>query len=162
MSKIYVVQVAAAEEIKVRARLARNGIAAYVPARELIVRRSGGWTKETKLLFPSYVFIECDYSPEIHHIVKSTDGVLKWLGRPTPITGEEEQFMRLMFNGGLPIPESTATVDSSRQVTVTGGWLLENTKYIKGYNIRKKKALLDIYFSGRTHHTSVSVEFTKA
>lgn len=159
---IYVVQVTPASEAKVRAQLEREGVSAFVPRRELIIRKSGGWSKIIDVLFPSYVFIDCDYCPEIHYIVKSIPEVLRWLGKPTPVTGAEEKFLRLMFNGGIPIPESTALVDSERNVTVTGGWLLDNTQYIRGYNIRKKRALMDIYFGGRIHRTSVGVEFTKA
>lgn len=159
---IYVVQAAPASEMLARAKLEREGIAAYVPRRELIIRKSGGWSKIIDVLFPCYVFLDCDYCAEMHHVVKAVPEVLDWLGKPTPVIGEEESFMRLMFNGGVPIPESTAAVDCDRNVTVTGGWLLENAKYIKGYNIRKKRALLEIRFGGKLHRTSVSVEFTKA
>ena len=158
---IYVIQVTPASEAKVRAKLEREGISAYVPRRELIIRKSGGWSKVTDILFPSYVFTDCDYCPEVHYIVKSIPDVLKWLGKPTPITGAEEQFMRLMFNGGVPIPESKASVDINRNVTITEGWLLDNSEYIKGYNIRKKRTLLEIYFGGKIHKTSVGTEFTK-
>ncbi|MCI7234091.1 MAG: hypothetical protein MR546_09325, partial [Oscillospiraceae bacterium] len=106
-------------------------------------------------------FLDCDYCPEVHHIVKSVDGVLKWLGKPTPITGDEETFMRLIINGGVPIPESTADVDNDRNVTITGGWLMGNEQYITGHNFRKKRALLEIRFGGRLHRTSVGVEYTK-
>lgn len=159
---IYVVQATPMNELKVRAALEREGIKAYVPRRELIIRKSGGWTKVIPVMLPSYIFLDCDYCPEIHHIVKSVDGVINWLGKPTPITGDEADFMRLIINGGVPIPESTAVVDNNGIVTVTGGWLLGNEHYICGYNIRKKRALLEIRFGGRQHRTSVGVEFTKA
>ena len=159
---IYVVQATPMNELKVRAALEREGIKAYVPRRELIIRKSGGWTKVIPVMLPSYIFLDCDYCPEIHHIVKSVDGVINWLGKPTPITGDEADFMWLIINGGVPIPESTAVVDNDGIVTVTGGWLLGNEHYICGYNIRKKRALLEIRFGGRQHRTSVGVEFTKA
>lgn len=158
---MYVIQTKPACELNVRAKLEREGIAAYVPRRELIIRRSGGWTKVISAMLPSYVFLDCDYCPEVHHIVKSVDGVLKWLGKPTPITGDEETFMRLIINGGVPIPESTAEVDNDRNVTITGGWLKGNEQYITGYNFRKKRALLEIRFGGRLHRTSVGTEYTK-
>lgn len=158
---IYVIQVTPMNELKVRAALEREGISAYVPRREIIIRKSGGWTKAVPVMLPSYVFLDCDYCPEVHHIVKSVDGVINWLGKPTPITGEEEAFMRLIINGGIPIPESTADVDNDRNVTVTSGWLKGNEQYIIGYNIRKKRALLEIRFGGRLHRTSVGVEYTK-
>lgn len=159
---IYVLQVKPSCDMAVRAGLVREGLAAYVPRRELIIRKSGGWSKEISLLFPGYVFIECDFTPEIFYTVKSVGDVVRWLGKPTPIKYSEENFLRLMINGGVPIPESTADVDSGGNVKITGGWLLDKQEHIKGYNIRKKRALLEIYFGGRIHRTSVGVEFTKA
>lgn len=158
---MYVIQVTPASELSVRAALEREGISAYVPRRELIIRKNGGWTKVIHTMLPSYVFLDCDYCPETHYIVKSVNGVLNWLGKPTPITGGEEGFMRLIINGGVPIPESTATVDNDRNVIVTSGWLRGNERYIIGHNFRKKRALLDIRFGGRLHRTSVGVEYTK-
>lgn len=70
---IYVIQVTPMNELKVRAALEREGIWAYVPRRELIIRKSGGWTKAVPVMLPSYVFLDCDYCPEIHHIVRSVD-----------------------------------------------------------------------------------------
>lgn len=118
---IYVLQVLSGCESKARAALSRKGITAYVPRRELIIRRGGGWSKTVNVLFSGYVFVECDFSPEIFYKVKTTGDVIRWLGKPTPIPPLEEQFLRLLINGGVPIPESSAETDSSGNVTVTGG-----------------------------------------
>lgn len=158
---IYVLQAKPSREMAVRAELVRKELAAYVPRRELIIRKSGGWSKEVGLLFTGYVFIECDFTPEIFYTVKSAGDVIRWLGKPTPVKKSEENFLRLMINGGVPIPESTADVDGSGNVKITGGWLLDKQEYIKGYNIRKKRAYLEIRFGGQNHRTSVGVEFTK-
>lgn len=158
---IYILQVKPGEDSKVRAALEREGITAFVPRRELIIRKNGGWTKAADMLFPGYVFVECDYSAEMFHKVKAVDGVLKWLGKPTPIVGSEEKFMRLMFNEGCPIAESRAEVDGNGNVTVTGGWLEDKQDFVTGFNIRKKRAYLQIRFGGKVHRTSVGMEFTK-
>lgn len=158
---IYVLQITPGAENKVLSMLKGEGIQAYVPKRELIIRKSGGWTREIHIMFPAYVFVECDYCPEVHYKVKSNPYVLRWLGDPTPITGAEAEFMQLMFNEGMPIPESAAFVDNERNVTITGGWLCDKQQYIRGFNIRKKRALLEVRFDGKKHRTSVSVEFTR-
>lgn len=157
---IYVLQVKPGADLAVGAALERENIMAYAPRREMTLRKSGGWSKEISLMLPGYVFVDCDYSAEIFHRVKPIDGVLKWLGKPSPIIGYEEKFMRLLFNDGRPIPESTAEVDIGRNVTITGGWLAGKQEYIQMFNIRKKRAYLEIRFADKLHRTSVSVDFT--
>ena len=158
--RIYVIQVTPGTETKVRAALEQSGITAYVPGRELIIRRGGGWSNAVSVLFPAYVFVECDYTPEIHHIVKTTAFVLRWLGKPTPIELHEEPFMRLMINDGNVIPPGKAVITADG-IRVTGGWLLGREHYIVGYNVRKKRAILNVPLGGKIHRTSVGMEFTK-
>lgn len=158
---IYVIQTVPEAEMSVRANLEGKGIAAYVPRRSLIIRKSAGWTKIINILFPCYVFLECDYSAELHHRVKAVDNVIRFLGDPTPIKAADEDFMRLLFNGGEIIPESTAHVDADRKVTVTGGWLLGKEQYVTYYNIRQQKAALEISFGGRKRRANVGVIYSK-
>lgn len=156
---IYVLQVKPGTDMNVRAALERERIAAYAPRREMTVRRNGCWRREISLMLPGYVFADCDYSAEIFYRVKPIDGVLKWLGKPTPIINEEARFMRLLFNGGKPITESTADIDIDRNVKITGGWLLDKQNYIRGFNVRKRRALLEIHFGGKLHRMSAAVDF---
>ena len=158
---IYVVQTVPGEEMCVMTALSRENIPAFVPRRELLLRKGGRWEKVTDKLFPCYVFLECDYTPEMHRTVTALPGVIRWLGKPSPIRNSEETFLRLIINNGLPIGQSRAVIAPDRTVTVTDGWLSDKTRYIKGYNFRKRRAYLELKFSGRTHRTSVSVVFTK-
>lgn len=157
---IYVLQVTPGSDLAVRAALERESITAYAPRREMTIRKNGGWSRDISIMLPGYVFVDCDYSAEMFHRIKPIDGVLKWLGKPSPIIGDEEKFMRLLFNDGRPISESTAEVDIGRNVTITGGWLFDKQEYIMGFNIRKRRALLEIRFGGKLHRTSVSIDFT--
>lgn len=159
---IYVLQVQPGTDLKVRAALEREEITAYAPRREMTVRKNGCWSRDISLMLQGYVFVDCNYSAEMFHKVKPIDGVLKWLGKPTPITGAEEKFMRLLFNGGMAISESTAEINRlNGQITITGGWLLDKQEYIKDFNVRKRRALLEIRFGGKLHRTSAAVEFKR-
>jgi transcription antitermination factor NusG len=158
---IYVIQTESGKELQIRQELLCENISAYVPMRELILRKNAGWTKVINLLFPSYVFLDCEYSPELHHKVKSIDGVIRFLGTPSPLRAHEEEFMRLLFNDGQIIPGSTAEVDSGRNVTVRGGGLLGKEQYVTYYNIRQKKAAAEIYFGGKKHRINVGVDYIK-
>lgn len=159
--KIYVIQVSPGNEKKVQMQLERDEIQAFVPMREMIIRRNGMWVREIKTLFPSYVFVECEFSPEIFHKTRSVEDVLKWLGKPTPIKNKEENFMRLMWNGGEIIGISTGKIYGGKCVKITGGWLMGKENFIAGYDFRKKRVYLEIAFDGKIHRTSVSAEFTK-
>lgn len=159
---IYVLQVKPGTDLAVRAALEREVISAYAPRREMTVRKNGCWSRDISLMLSGYVFVDCEYSAEMFHRVKPIDGVLKWLGKPTPIIGDEEKFMRLLFNEGRPITESTAELNRlNGQITVKGGWLLDKQEYIKGFNVRKRRALLEIRFGGKLHRTSAAVEFKR-
>lgn len=158
---IYVLQTESGMEMNIRAKLLRENISAYVPRRELILRKNAGWTKVVNLILPGYVFIECDYSAELYHRIKPIDGVVRFLGAPSPIRAAEEDFMRLLFNGGEVIPQSEAEVDISGKVTVTGGWLVGKEQYITKFNVRQKKASAEITFGGIKHRINFGVDYIR-
>lgn len=158
---IYVLQVSPCTENKACFQLEREGIKVYVPKRELMLHRHRTWENCEELLFPGYVFIECEYNSEIHHKVKSFNEIIRFLGSPSPIVGHEESFMRLMFNDGYPISESKAVRHQDGSVTITSGWLKGKESYISGYNVRKKRTYLEINFGDKIHRTSVWTDFTK-
>ena len=157
---IYVIQTESGKEIDIKNRLNDIGIRSYVPMREIIIRRNAGWTKNINILFPSYVFLECRYTPELHHEVKKIGGVIRFLGSPSPIGSGEEEFMRMMFNDGNIIPESRAEIDRDGNIRITGGFLIGRTQYIKYWNVRQRKALAEIRFGGKVHRVNFGVDYT--
>lgn len=160
---IYVIQTETGAEMHIRAKLLRDNITAYVPRRCLIIHKSAGWTKIINVMFPGYVFLDIDYSAEAYHRIKPVDGVIRFLGKPSPVPigKSEEEFMRLLFNGGEIIPESKAAVDMNRNVTVTEGWLCGKEKYVTYWNIRQRKAAVTVCFGGKRHRANVGVEYTR-
>lgn len=158
---IYVIQVETGREREICSALVRKDIPAYAPARSLIVRKSAGWTKIVNLLFPGYVFVDDDYSVGLHLAVQKVPGVIRFLGKPTPIRKEEEEFIRLMFNGGEVISESTAEIDSDGSITITDGWLKGKEQYITYYNVRQKKASVEVRFGGIKHKANLGVDYIR-
>lgn len=158
---IYVIQAESGKETDICRQLNEKGSLAYVPRRELILRRNAGWTKVINILFPSYVFIDCDYSPELHHAVKSIEGVIRFLGAPSPIGGNEEEFMRMMFNDGKVIPVSSAEIGTDGSIKILSGFLSGRSHYIKYWNIRQRKALAVIRFGGKNHRVNFGVDFMR-
>lgn len=160
---IYVIQTETGAEMLIRAKLLRESISAYVPRRSLIIHKSAGWTKIINVMFPGYVFLDIEYNAETYHKIKPVDGVIKFLGKPSPVPigANEEEFMRLLFNGGEIIPESKADVGRDGSITVTEGWLTGKEKYVTYWNIRQKKAAVTVCFGGKRHRANVGVEYTR-
>ena len=77
---IYVLQVQTGKELAVRGQLLREGIAAEVPRERIIVRKGGLWSKMIKNLFPGYVFVDIDLTPEMFHRINPISGVIRFLG----------------------------------------------------------------------------------
>lgn len=157
---IYVIQTQPGKENTVCANLMRMKLSAYVPRRELIIHKRAGWTKIITPLFPGYVFIDVNEIDSFtYHFVMITDGVIRFLGEPTPIAADEEPFMRIIINNGAVIPESTAVV-SGNKIIVTDGWLKGKEQYVRHWNVRQKKAGMQIILDNKPHKFNVGVEYS--
>ncbi len=159
---IYVIQVQPSKELRVRAELIRKSILSYVPIRELLIHKSGLWTKTRDIIFPSYVFVEIDYSAELHHLIKQTDGVLKILGAPSPLPEYESEIMRWLFNDGEIIEQSNALIDDFGNCIGYEGFLSGQDDKITYLNKRQCKASVAVKFGGRVHKANLGIELKTA
>lgn len=159
---IYVIQVSPARELKVCAELKRLGFNAYVPRRELLIHKSGLWTKVINTLFPGYVFADMEYSAEHYHSVKGVDGVLRFLGSPSPLSPHEEELMKWLFNGGNVIEQSTALIDENGCCIGYEGFLHGYEDRVTYFNKRQKKASVEVKFGGRIHKANLGIELKAA
>ena len=154
---IYVVFVQPSKEMKVRAELERKGFEAYVPRRELLIHKSGLWTKIINIIFPGYVFVDMEYSPRNHIAITHTDNVLRILGTPSPLLEDEASVMKWLFNGGNIIEESTALIDSNGNCVGFEGFLKGYDNRVTYFNRRQKKATVEVKFGGRTHKANLGI-----
>ncbi len=159
---IYVIQVSPARELKVCAELKRLGFNAYVPRRELLIHKSGLWTKVINVLFPGYVFIEMEYTPENHIKVRHTDNVLRFLGAPSPLPTAEAKLMEWLFNGGNVIEQSTALINENGDCIGYEGFLHGYEDRVTYFNKRQKKASVEVKFGGRIHKANLGIELKAA
>lgn len=159
---IYVIQVSPSRELKVCAELKRLGFEAYVPRRELLIHKSGLWTKVINTLFPSYVFIAMDYSAENYHSIKSVDGVLRFLGSPSPLPPHEAKLMEWLFNDGNVIEQSYALIDANGDCIGYEGFLHGYEDRVAYFNKRQKKASVEVKFGGRKHKANLGIELKAA
>lgn len=156
---IYVLQVMSGKELDVRSLLERQEITAYVPRERILIRKKGLWSKMIKLLFPSYVFVDIDYSAEMFHKINPISGVIRFLGKPTPLPKREADIIRWLSNNGEIIEPSPLTVNGDR--IICGGFLAGHENDIKYLNARQKKASVEVRFGGKIHRANISVEIQK-
>ncbi len=152
----YVLQVQTGKELAVRSQLMREGIAADVPRERILIRKGGLWSKMIKLLFPGYVFVEIDYSAEMFHKINPVSGVIRFLGNPTPLSGHEAEMIRWLSNDGEIIEPSSVNTEDGR--IVCQGFLAGYEDHIKYFNLRQKKAAVEIKFGGKIHRANLSIE----
>ncbi len=153
---IYVLQVQTGKELAVRSQLMREGIAADVPRERILIRKGGLWSKMIKLLFPGYVFVEIEYSAEMFHKINPVPGVIRFLGNPTPLPGHEAEMIKWLSNGGKIIEPSDISTENG--MIVCKGFLAGYEDRIKYFNLRQKKARIEVRFGGKIHRANLSIE----
>ncbi len=153
---IYVLQVQTGKELAVRGQLLREGIAAEVPRERIIVRKGGLWSKMIKNLFPGYVFVDIDLTPEMFYKINPVFGVIRFLGNPTPLPEHEAEMIRWLSNGGEVIEPSGVSSDGDG--AVYRGFLAGHEDKVQFLNLRQKKARVEVRFDGKVHRANLSVE----
>ncbi len=159
MSMIYVVQVSGGSEFNVVNTLLMKEIRAYAPRQELLERRKGIWNTVRRYIFPGYVFAETELTAVEYYLIRETEGVLKILGNPTPLSYSEEHRLRWIFESGM-IGVNKGLV-SGGTLTITDGLLKGREAEIVSYSIRQKRCRLCCKINGRKHFFSISAEIEK-
>lgn len=113
-----------------------------------------------KLLFPGYVFVDIDFSAEAFHTINPVEGVIRFLGLPTPLPEREADMILWLANGGEIIESSPLTVDGDK--ITCGGFLEGHEDDIKYLNARQKKAAVEVRFGGKIHRANISIEIKKS
>lgn len=101
-----VVQTKKNKEVTVMEQLRSAGFDALVPREEQQIRTNGEWESKERILFPGYVFVECNFSANTYYKVMRVPGVTALLGNPrTPATLSylESEWIRLLGNDGKMI-----------------------------------------------------------
>lgn len=153
---IYVLQVMTGKELTVRKLLEQRDITAYVPRERILIRKGGLWSKMIKLLFPGYVFVDIDFSAKAFHTINPVEGVIRFLGRPTPLPEREAEMVLWLANGGEIIEPSPLTVDGDK--ITCEGFLEGHEDDIKYLNARQKKASVEVRFGGKVHRANIGIE----
>lgn len=156
----YVVKVKGGSEKQVYGKLSDDGLKAAVPSEDRIIRRGGNWTHEEYILFPGYVFIQCEYTPELYYRVKD-NGVQYWLGydgKPKALSGTECEWIRLLTNNGVPLGASTVRQENDGAYRIVSGILrLFRSRIIK-VDRHARRATIEITLHGEIKKVKLSCD----
>lgn len=156
---IYVLHVQSGKEYDIVNSLVMQDIKAYAPKHILLERRKGVWNRVQRTIFPGYVFADIELSDEIYYKIRHTEGVVRFLGDPTPLSYSEQQRMQWIFDAGV-LDVSRGYVKDGRLV-ITDGLLKGREDRIVSFSRRQKRCRLYCEINGRRHYFSLSAEIDK-
>ena len=133
----------------------------FVPTQEIAEIKGGKRKVSTKTSFPGYVLVRMDLDNELWYVVKSTPGVMGFVGtstQPTPLEDEEvEDILRTAERG--PGEEVKQVIDLSigDKAKIIDGPFIGFSGVVDEINEEKSKLKLMISIFGRS--TPVELEF---
>lgn len=133
----------------------------FVPTQEVTEIKDGKKKVSTRTSFPGYVLVRMDLSDELWYVVRSTPGVMGFVGtgtRPTPLDDQEVEDI-ISGVGRKPSEEAKQAVSFSigDRVRVVDGPFTGFSGVVDELNEEKSKLKLMISIFGRS--TPVELEF---
>jgi transcriptional antiterminator NusG len=129
-----------------------------VPTESEIRTRAGKKTEFKRKVYPGYVLIEMVYDDSTWYLIKSTTGVIGFIGagnKPIPLSESEVQNILSAMEGAAPTP--VVRFEKGEVVRVTAGPFSEFTGKIEEVNAEKEKLRVLISIFGRD--TPVELDF---
>lgn len=159
----YVLHVQTGKESEIRKQLSRKGYTAYVPVEMRAIRSGGNWQDKPYTLFPGYLFIDLELDDEVYYRVKSTPGVIRFLGHesPAPLREGEEQYILSICNRGRPIKPSRVRILPDGSAEVIGGILSEMRGQIVKINKHSRRAIVEMSVCGCPKQIKLSVDIVE-
>ncbi len=154
---MYVIQTRPNQEDYLLWQLKYTGVNAYCPTERLTIRNKGKWYSQEKKIFSGYIFLEAEYSAELHQKIRRLDGYLHFLGNPSPLPDDEEQQIKWLCNDGKPITASHYINGKSGISFIDG--ILSRTKFeIIKMCPRQKRAKMAVSVNGRKFKVFLPIE----
>lgn len=159
----YVLHVQTGKESEIRKQLSHKGYTAYSPVEQRLIRSGGNWQDKSYTLFPGYLFICLDMDDEVYYRVKSTPGVIRFLGHesPVPLRETEEEYILLLCHKGHPVKPSKVRVLPDRSAVVVGGVLEKLRGRIVKIDKHSRKAIVEMNVCGNPKQIKLSVDIVE-
>lgn len=152
MANWYVLRIMSGHEDKVRVRLEKKSECRSIllPKEEVTYRRGGKERKRTKPLFPGYIFVQMEPQDDYQHSVKSTPGVINFIGcgnDPSPVEDAEIDNILEMIEKGET--EEPAPFEIGDFVHVINGPFMGIPGLISHVNPKKGKIKVEVEILGK-------------
>lgn len=157
----YVIQVQNGRETDIVNNIIHDGISASAPRQLIHIRKGGVWKEYIKVIFSGYVFVHGDYSAELFHRIKAVSGVIRFLGAPTPLAEHEAEMIEWLSNGGNVIEPSEVRINADSSVVVCKGFLKGYEHKIRRFNLRQRKASVEVTFGGKLHRANLGITISE-
>ena len=157
--KMYVLQVKFRRENKVKNSLEKMGFSVFSPTEEIIIRSKGKWKSQIKLIFPQYIFVECEMTSENYRKIKAIHGVVRFLGieKPEPLPADEREYIIILNNNGEIVRASEIEVSGDGTKKVVSGMLKNYENKIYFINPRQRRAGIELELCGKKHFLTLPV-----
>lgn len=149
--RVYVLQTRSGKEQEACRRLRRMGYDAFIPMKTMQLRSGGTWFEKTLPIFTQYIFIRFEPNPEDYHLIRSVEGVVRFLGngKPEPISAAEEAYMMWLWNEGKPLGVSKVFISSQGEKLILSGPLRNYQGSEIEYRLRQRRAVVSIMLCGK-------------
>lgn len=134
-----------------------------LPQRKLTEKKQGKYVKKVKLMFPGYVLVETDMTPEIYYEINGLPKIIKILFNGSfysPIPQQEMKPILRLVNNGEIIDYSKVYIINSK-VFVDSGPLKGMEGYIKKIDKRRGRAKILIGFMGVEKTVDIGIELLR-
>ena len=157
--EMYVLQVKPGYEEAAVRLIGGKGYTAMCPTEEIYIRSGGKWYKKLKLVFTQYIFIECELTDETYYDIKSTPGVVRFLGcgNPEPLKADEQAHIRLLWNKGKPVEASKVYTTATGEKMILSGILRNYQNDIISLDLRQRRAKVAVTLLGKMHTITLPV-----
>lgn len=159
---MYVIQTKSGCEVTAGDLLRKNGYDIKMPEKLMYIRRKGTWNIEKKLVFGGYIFLEIadEITPEDYYAIKSTSGVINFVGRGKPqmLSENECKYIEWLWNNGKPIEASKVYVGTDGQKMVMSGPLRRYGGKYASMDIRQRRAKIAVTICGVIRHITLPIE----
>jgi transcriptional antiterminator NusG len=132
----------------------------FVPYYDEMRKMHGSWITQRRVLFPGYVFMVTEQPKELKIALRNVGGWKNLLGigeEITPITPEEEQYLREFLGKDQVVHASRGIIEDDK-IIVTEGPLQGKEGLIRKIDRHKRLAWLEMELMGEVIRTRVSLE----
>ena len=124
----------------------------------------GKWHKESKVMFPGYMFIDSDTPTDVYEELRKVPELTRVLGRDVdefvPIEKNKEILFSSMVNDNHEIDISHGLIEGDR-IIITDGPLEGKEAMICKINRHKRTAVLDVEMFGSNVGVTVGLEIVE-